>query len=202
MDPVDVERPHDGAHRRQIFLILRRRVRLDDRARACRTRRWQWRVVLLVDHGRRGTPRTRAIRGPRLPAGTSRVRDGAILGKRGGLALPRTSRRIQLPAQAFVRAAQALMLPLQARILAPQRITLPLREFGALAKRLDVVGCRRRIVGRAIRHALCQILEKITSTEYWLMPTFTSPLLVSGVALEVDTDVLDGAPEAVGSWGQ
>ncbi|MBI3265070.1 MAG: hypothetical protein HYZ58_18240 [Acidobacteria bacterium] len=142
---VNLKCAHNGAHGRQVLLILRGDAGLDHRAGTRGTGPWQRRVVLLIDARRSRTPGAGTIGRARLPAGTPWMGHGTVLGKRGRLPLSRASRRIQFPTQALVLTTQALDLALK-------RIPLALRAFGALAQPGILGSRRRRVIVRVIRH--------------------------------------------------
>src|SRR3990172_2599265 len=101
---VDMKRADDRSHGRDVFVILRRDTRLDHQTGTRRTRPRERRVVLLIDGRGHGAARALPIRGPWLPAGTSWMRRGAVLGKRRGLSLGRTPREVEFFLQSIVLA--------------------------------------------------------------------------------------------------
>jgi len=99
---VNLKRTHEGAHGRQVFVILSGDAGLDHHACTRGTGPWQRSVILLIDVRRSRTPCAGAIGRARLPARTPWMRGGTISGKRGRLPLSRAPRRVQLPPQALV----------------------------------------------------------------------------------------------------
>ena len=126
---LDVEATHDGAHRGQLFLILRRHAGHRDRAAAIRTRRRNRHRVGLVDVRRASAAALPAVVCTGPPAGTPAATLRPVLGKRRRLAPTRPACLGQLP-------FQALDLLLEPVILALQAVVLPLQALGvALASR-------------------------------------------------------------------
>jgi len=149
---VQIKLPDDDAHDGQLFLILRRDGRFDDRAGAGRTREREWYVVSLVDVARNPPTGSRTVRAARLPPGTSRMRLQRF-GERGGLPEPRTSRRVQLSFQVIDLVAESFLLALQLVTLPSQRLALAFRVFGPLAP-VDLRRSAIRIAWlRRLRHA-------------------------------------------------
>ena len=142
---VDVKRAHQRRHRRQVFLVWRRHGRFDHRARTARTDGRERGVVRFVDVRRDGPVGGPAIGETGFPIRASRVRTGAILGKRRRLPKAGAPRRLECRAKAVVLASQSL-------VVSPQRIALTLGAFRALAPCGDVVALRGGLGRPVIRH--------------------------------------------------
>ena len=128
---LDVEAPHDGAHHREIFLILRRHPGQLDGAAAVRTRGSHRRSAGLVN-----LRRTRAARRPAVvrtcaPAGSSAATLGPVLGEGSRLPESCPPRRVELLLEVFTAALPPIPVALDPRQLLPQSCDLSLLFLNA-----------------------------------------------------------------------
>jgi hypothetical protein len=121
---VDMKRADSRSHGRYVVVVLHRDIRLDHQTGTRRTRLRERRVVLFIDERGHRAARAPTIRGPWLPAGTSWMRRGAVLGKRRGLSLGRTPREVEFLLQSIVLAPQPIALPLDPFEFTPQPLAL------------------------------------------------------------------------------
>jgi hypothetical protein len=149
---VHIKLPDDDPHDGQLFLILGGDGRFDHRTGAGRTLRREGDVVPLVDLRRNPSTGFRAVRAPRLPAGTFRMRLQRF-GERGGLPEPSSPRLVQLPFQVIDLVAEPFLFVLKPVTLPSQCLALAFRVFGTLS---PVNLCRSSIRiawRRRLRHA-------------------------------------------------
>jgi len=108
---VDVKRPHNGSHDRQVFLILTGDADPTDARATMRTFARQRRLILLIHACRNCAMRRAAVRGPCLASRAFRRGGRRALGERRCLPKARTARRVEFIFQPIDLLAQALALP-------------------------------------------------------------------------------------------
>ena len=101
---LDVEAPHDGAHHREIFLILRRHAGQLDGAAAVRTRGRRRCSAGLVNLRRTRAARLPAVVRTSAPAGSPAATLGPVLGEGRGLPESCPPRRVELLFEVFTAA--------------------------------------------------------------------------------------------------
>ena len=121
---LDVEAPHDGAHHREIFLILRRHPGQLDGAAAVRTRGSHRRSAGLVNLRRTPAARLPAVVRTCAPAGSSAATLGPVLGKGSRLPESCPPRRVELLLEVFTAALPPIpvALPLIPVALDPRQL--------------------------------------------------------------------------------
>ena len=117
---LDVEAPHDGAHHREIFLILRRHPGQLDGAAAVRTRGSHRRSAGLVNLRRTRAARLPAVVRTCAPAGSSAATLGPVLGEGSRLPESCPPRRVELLLEVFTAALPPIPVTLP-----PIPVTLP-----------------------------------------------------------------------------
>jgi hypothetical protein len=161
---VDVKLPHDGAHDRQFFLILRGNGGLHHRPATVRTGAGDRRVVGFIDLRRHGTVRFRAVGATSFAAWALGLRFEWFR-KRSGLSE-------SCPAGFLELSPQVLVLLTQSFVLALQPIAVTLGPFGALAEvvRLAlglIVRLRTSRFGHAISYARIAADVQAETRDVW-----------------------------------
>ena len=123
---LDVEAPYDGAHHREIFLILRRHAGQLDGAAAVRTRGWRRCWAGLVDLCRTRAALLPAVVRTSAPAGSPAATLGPVLGEGSGLPDSCPPRRVELLLEVFTAALPLIPVALDPRQLLPQPCDLSL----------------------------------------------------------------------------
>jgi hypothetical protein len=143
---VDIKAPHDRLHRWQIFLILRRHVRLPHLIATGRARRGHRHIMRLMHDGGHRPLAVPTVSGARLAPWPSWPTFRRALRERRGLARPRPARGLQFVLQTRVLAFQPCPLTLDSRPLrlrplefTPQLRILP-AQFVDPFRRFPIVG--------------------------------------------------------------
>ena len=136
---LDVEPPHEGLNRWQLFLILRRHTVHGDRAAAVGTTRWDQRRVDLVDaRGRPAPPVLPVVR----TAPSSRTLAASlppVLRERGRLPLAGAPRRLELLLQLLATALPAVPLLDQLRLVSFQAFDAQVPRVSPTSRSVRIV---------------------------------------------------------------
>ena len=143
---LDVEAPHDGAHHREIFLILRRHPGQLDGAAAVRTRGSHRRSAGLVNLRRTRAARLPAVVRTCAPAGSSAATLGPVLGEGSRLPESCPPRRVELLLEVFTAALPPIPVTLP-----PIPIALDPRQLLAQSCDLSLLFLNAGIAGILLR---------------------------------------------------
>ena len=143
---LDVEAPHDGAHHREIFLILRRHPGQLDGAAAVRTRGSHRRSAGLVNLRRTRAARLPAVVRTCAPAGSSAATLGPVLGEGSRLPESCPPRRVELLLEVFTAALPPIPVTLP-----PIPVALDPRQLLAQSCDLSLLFLNAGIAGILLR---------------------------------------------------
>jgi hypothetical protein len=133
-------------HRRQVFLILRDDVKVDDCPVTVRTRAVNLDVVVFLDMRRHGPVPMPSVGRTRFAAGTLRRRPRSALGKGRSLTIPGATRGLKFSAQSLILVPEPIAFAFELRDAITKRVVL-------LTKRLRGWGRRGRsafVLGRHV----------------------------------------------------
>ena len=121
---LDVEASHEGAHHREVFLVLRRHAGHHHGAATVRTRRRRGGSVGLVDSRRSRATRLPAVLCARAPTRTPTATLAPVLGEGSCLSEPRPTRLVELFLEAFASPLPPVPVALDPRQLLAQPFDL------------------------------------------------------------------------------
>ena len=122
---LDVEAPHEGMHRRQVFLVLRRHTVQRDRAAAVRTARRGRRHVCLVSLRRLPAAPLPSVLRPGSPPGTPAASLRPVLGEGSRLSAAGAPRRLELLLQMLATALPVIPILDQLRLVSFEAFDAP-----------------------------------------------------------------------------
>ena len=170
MTDLDVEASHEGAHHREVFLVLRCHAGHHHAAATVRTGRRRGRSVGLVDSGRSPATRLPAVLRARAPTRTPATALGPVLGEGSCLSESCSSRCVEL----FFEALAAALPPVPVALDSGQLLAQPF-DLSFLFPNAGIAGIkplalikqasanRSRAAGRKalINQDLCNRLENV-----------------------------------------
>ncbi len=193
---LDVEAPHDGAHHREIFLILRRHAGQLDGAAAVRTRGRRRCSAGLVNLRRTRAARLPAVVRTSAPAGSPAATLGPVLGEGRGLPESCPPRRVELLLEVFTAALPPIpvALPLIPVALDPRQLLPQPCDLSLLFLNAAIAGILFR-PGTLPWHptVMPDPLEKYKSEILDLAHQETTPLNKYGLLILLNRDITDAS---------